>query len=81
MDVILIVKKSQESGIVAGSASTTQWGNGLIAGLGLETAIDDRFSVRGEYNYISYGSYDSSLGTVFSPSNSQFMLGLLYHFC
>lgn len=77
--------KSQEKVIVAGTgltqnASTTSWGNGYNYGVGMETAVYPCVSVRGEYTYTSYGSFNSPIGTKFSPSNNQFVLSAIYHF-
>jgi opacity protein-like surface antigen len=72
--------KIQENGAIAGNVSTTDWANGLTYGLGIETAIINNVSIRGEYSYTTYGSFTSNLGTRFSPSNNQFILDFSYHF-
>lgn len=72
--------KLSESGVVGGGASESNWGNGVDLGLGLETAMWREWSLRGEYVYTYYGSLNSQLGTRYSPSNSEFNLGVIYHF-
>lgn len=61
--------------------NTSNWSGGLGYGLGLEEAITDNFSLRGEYTHIDYRSFAASAtsNTKYSPSNNQFMFSLLYH--
>lgn len=73
--------KVQENGTPIGNLGASNWGNGIDIGLGAEIAVYQNFSVRGDYVYTNYSSFRSQLGTKFSPSNSEFTLGLLYHFC
>jgi outer membrane immunogenic protein len=71
------------SGPNVGSASASQsnWSNGFVYGLGLESLITGNWSVRTEYTHTNLSSFSSSnLSTSFNPSNNQFMLGLVYHF-
>ncbi len=50
-------------------------------GIGLETAVYQNISVRGEYSHANYGSFTQGVtGTKFSASDNQFMAGLIYHF-
>jgi outer membrane immunogenic protein len=50
-------------------------------GLGLETAVYQNISVRGEYSHANYTSFTNrTTNTKYSPSNNQFMVGLGYHF-
>lgn len=51
-------------------------------GVGLETAVYQNVSVRGEYSHANYGSFttNNTTNTKFSPSNNQFMAALIYHF-
>jgi opacity protein-like surface antigen len=64
------------------SKRTTKWGNGIQAGLGLETVVWRNFSLRGEYTYTTdYSSIMSKIGSRFTPSNNQFVLGMIYHIC
>lgn len=62
----------------ASSKSSTQ--SGFNYGLGLESAVYQNWSLRGEYTYTSYNSFTNALGTKWSPSDNQFVLGLIYHF-
>lgn len=72
--------KATESGDEGPNLNTSTWLGGINYGLGMETAIYDNFSVRGEYTYTSFNSFSSAIATRFSPSDSQFVLGLIYHF-
>lgn len=67
-------------GATSTSASKSSTRGGYNVGLGIETAVYQNFSVRGEYSYSSYNSFTSALGTKYSPYDNQFMLGLIYHF-
>lgn len=60
--------------------TTTSWGNGLQAGLGLEALVYKNLSMRGEYTYTSYSSFRTSLKTTFKPADNQLSFGVLYHF-
>lgn len=78
--------KSQENetipafGVFNRGVSKSTWGNGLNYGIGVETAVCRNVSVRGEYNYINYNSFNSPVGTKFAPSNNQFVISGIYHF-
>ena len=54
--------------------------NGFNYGLGLEATFYENWSVRGEFNHTQYSEFDTEVGTVFTPSNSQYIVGLIYHF-
>lgn len=54
--------------------------SGFNYGLGVETTFYENWSVRADFNHTQYDEFDTDLGTVFSPANSQYMLGLIYHF-
>lgn len=61
--------------------TATDWGNGLNLGVGIEVAARGNFSVRGEYNYITYQAFSTKLNTnTLSPADNQFILAVLYHF-
>jgi outer membrane immunogenic protein len=64
---------------VSASSSKSQYTGGFVYGIGLETAIYENFSLRGEYNHTNYNSFSSN-GMKWSPSDNQVMLGLSYHF-
>lgn len=69
-----------ETGGRIGDLRRTEWGNSLQMGVGLQTTLYGHFDIRTEYTYADYTSFESEFGTIFSPSNSQFMVSLLYHF-
>jgi outer membrane immunogenic protein len=58
--------------------------NGFTAGFGLETALSDRLSLKGEYRYSQYAAFDLvSLGGIdveSEPSSHTFHVGLNYRF-
>ncbi|MCE3238171.1 MAG: hypothetical protein K0R24_1152 [Gammaproteobacteria bacterium] len=63
--------------------SKSQSSGGFVYGVGIETAIYENFSLRGEYTHTNNNSFSSSgsgANVKWSPSDNQFMLGLLYHF-
>ena len=63
--------------------SKSQYSGAFVYGLGVETAIYENFSLRGEYTHTNNNSFSSTSSdqTVkWSPSDNQVMLGLLYHF-
>ena len=77
--------KGQETAVdaaaVSAYSSKNDWQGGFNYGLGIETAICNNLSVRGDYSHTSYNSFsNSTTGTKFSFADNQFMLGLSYHF-
>lgn len=57
---------------------------GFNFGVGIETLVQDNWSVRAQYKHIWYDNRTSSLSGVstrIEPSNDQFSLGLVYRFC
>jgi len=80
-------------GLVTDSESSSKWRNGFQAGVGIETAVAEDVSIRGEFTHTSFSSKTIS-GTVvdpvlgdtttasakFSLSNNEFMLSAIYHF-
>ncbi len=62
------------------SASKSNTSGGFNYGLGMETLVSDAWSIRGEYSHTNYNSFSTSIGSNFSPSDNQYMLGLIYHF-
>jgi len=79
--------------LAIGSSSRTNWTSGIAYGIGMETAIYGNWSLRGEYTHTEYKSItapDIALatetpgtvvkGSLFFPSNNQYMLGISYHF-
>ena len=53
---------------------------GFNYGIGIESAFFDNFSVRAEYSYVSYSSFDTDLESHIIPANNQLILSVLYHF-
>lgn len=70
--------KASETTTTSTSETNTQ--SGFNYGLGIETLVYDNWSVRTEYSHTNYNSFSTDFGTKFSPSDNQFMLGLIYHF-
>lgn len=54
--------------------------NGFHFGLGLEANIYKHWSMRGEYTHLSCQSFRTHVNTQVTPSNNQFMVGLIFHF-
>lgn len=71
---------------LGGPASDTKTHTGWTAGAGLEYAMSQNWSIRGEYRYSDYGSQNyampgpGGLGTNVKLTNHQFALGLNYKF-
>lgn len=77
------------------SGSSNKWVNGFNYGVGIETAIAEQVSIRGEFDHTQFNSRTIShtfvnqpfvgdvvtTSTSIKPSNNEFMLSLLYHFC
>lgn len=51
---------------------------GWNVGLGIENAFFDDFSIRAEYSYQWFNSFDTAGGTKVTPRNGEFLLGLSY---
>jgi outer membrane immunogenic protein len=68
---------------VAGGATVAgnknNWQSGFEYGVGIETAVYQNVSVRGEFDHTSYSSFSSNVSS-FNPSDNQYNLGLIYHF-
>lgn len=75
------------------AGSSNEWRNGFNYGVGIETAIAEDVSVRGEYTHTTFnsktvnasftspaGTYVANMSDKFNVSNNEFMLSLLYHF-
>lgn len=54
--------------------------NGIHYGLGFESTIYQNWSARGEYTHINCKSFTTSVGTKITPSDNQFMFGVILHF-
>ena len=68
------------------SAHNNNWSNGFAYGLGMESAVYQNWSVRGDYTYVSYSSIRSSTSaagtsasTSVRPSDNQFLVSMIYH--
>lgn len=60
----------------------SHWYNGFAYGLGMETVVWENWSVRGEYTHVDLGHHHiHHSGVKLSPSDNQYTLGLVYHFC
>lgn len=71
------------AGLGTFSTSRNSTLGGFDFGLGIETLLCQKWSVRTEYNHIWYTSSSSSVGgvnTSINPSDNQFTLGAVYHF-
>ncbi len=78
-----IVKLQTQRGVFTNNSPTsvvnaTNWCNGVGYGLGVEAAMREHFTFRGEFVHTDYSSYHVS-NTKFSPSDNQFVVGLMYH--
>jgi outer membrane immunogenic protein len=71
-------------GVALPGSSNTNWEGGFHWGVGIESAFYENWSVRAEYTYTSFGDIDNGTAAYNSefesPSDNQFMVGLLYHF-
>jgi outer membrane immunogenic protein len=61
-------------------SSESDWEGGFHWGVGIESAFYENWSVRAEYTYTSFSDLDTNYSTFESPSDNQFMVGILYHF-
>jgi outer membrane immunogenic protein len=59
--------------------SKSNTSGGFAFGLGLETAVYENFSLRGEFTHTSYNSFNNN-GIKNTPYDNQVMVGLVYHF-
>jgi outer membrane immunogenic protein len=73
----------------AAAGHDSEWENGYVYGVGLESYLAEQVSIRGEFDHYTYNEHkthvnapDGSLLTTVknNPSDNQFMLSLLYHF-
>lgn len=62
------------------SVNKSHTSSGFNVGVGIETLVYENWSVRAEYTHTNYNSFNSAVGTSFSPSDNQFMVGVIYHF-
>lgn len=71
--------QSISSGALGASGSKSQYSGAFVYGIGIETAIYENFSLRGEYTHTNNNSFSTG-GVKWTPYDNQVMLGLLYHF-
>jgi outer membrane autotransporter protein len=73
-----------ELGVALPEQDDSSWQGGFHWGVGLESAFYENWSVRAEYTYTSFSNINNDTGdfssTFESPSDNQFMVGILYHF-
>lgn len=81
-------------GLASGESNRRNWTNGISYGIGLETLVYQNWSVRGEYTHTEYQSFNGPgmvitnvetsditvPGSVYFPSNNEYMVGVSYHF-
>jgi len=53
---------------------------GLLYGIGIESAFNDRFSLRSEYTHTFYTSFTATSAARIASSRNQYLLGLIYRF-
>lgn len=65
----------------SGSRSNTI--SGFVYGFGIETVVQDNWSVRADYTYTNYNSSSSSRNAIarVNPADNRVMVSLVYHFC
>jgi opacity protein-like surface antigen len=64
---------------VTSSGSKSNTSNGFQYGIGMETLLVANWSVRGEVNHTSFGSFTDGPIRV-KPSDTQALVGVTYHF-
>jgi outer membrane immunogenic protein len=78
------VLKYHESATTITATGKTNVEAGFAYGLGIESLIANNWSMRGEFTYTNYGSFTTKLNvpssTTLNSSDSQFMVGILYHY-
>lgn len=78
--MIAVEQTIRDDGWTSVEYDTSNTTGGWSYGVGLESAFNDQFSLRGEFAYIKYQSFHSELRTEVFPSNAQYVLALVYHF-
>ena len=72
-------KTYENSGLLGINNSQSNGTNGVHYGLGFEVAIYKNVSIRGEYTHLNAENFKITTNTTITPSNNQFMFGLIYH--
>lgn len=65
------VKRTFHDTTVPASQSVTKWQDGWTAGIGLEHAVMDKWSVRAEYRYADYGDKSVKTDQVYGTNSRQ----------
>jgi len=76
----LDAKTYETSGVLNINNAQSNGSNGIHFGLGFEVDVCKNWSVRGEYTHVNFQSFTTRLGTRITPSNNQFMFGVILHF-
>ena len=78
--MISIEETIRDDGWTSVEYDTSQTTGGWSYGIGIESAFNDEFSLRGEFAYFNYQPFHSELRTEVNPNNTQYVLALVYHF-
>lgn len=76
----LDAKTYETSAVLGVNNAQSNGANGIDYGLGLEVAIYKIWSLRGEYTHVNFEHFTTQVGTQITPSNNQFMFGVVFHF-
>ncbi len=76
----LETKTYETSGALGLNNGQSNGTNGIHFGLGLEADIYKNWSIRGEYTHVNFEQFTTRLGTAITPSNNQFLVGVILHF-
>jgi len=79
-----VIMKSNETATFAGigtaSSNASKIKYGFVFGLGMETLIFTNYSLRGEFDHMYLGSYNTGdFNTRVYPSSNQFTMSVIYH--
>lgn len=66
-------------GGLSSSAYVNAWQGGFNYGIGIETALIENVSLRGEADHMHNNTFNNQISR-YKPSNNQYSLGLVYHF-
>lgn len=73
------MKTYETSPILGLNNGQSNGSNGIHFGLGLEAGIYKNWSVRGEYTHVNFEKFTTRLGTTITPTNNQFLFGVIVH--
>lgn len=76
-----VTVKTKEEVVGAPINNISRGQSGFVYGIGMETLISTNYSLRGEFDHMNFGSYNTNGGynTVVRTSNNQFFLTAIYH--